>query len=381
MAHAPASAALPLRGALAVTLLAVLLRLPGVDRLPPAPEEVLHAPAWLEAWLGATPMAARLLPLLAALLALPLALATVARAVSPVHALAAAVLLATSPWHAHAARLANGESALHLACLAAALLLLPVGARRAASLAATGAALLVAIAAVLLHARLAPRASPPEAAPLLIGDLGLGTLALAALPWALRRPRAGARALSLLGFALLAATLAPFPLLRSAAPCAAVLTVAAALVLGDLLAATASLRARATLAALAVLPGLPALISEHLDAGRYELRPIAAALAQARRGTEAVYAELPDFAARELRVAARPLGQLLDAGAVAGAPQPAAPDAGSFALLLLDRGRLAGGGVLPPGFEADCELLARTAARRFDLRRYEARLYRRAPRR
>ncbi|MBL8841956.1 MAG: hypothetical protein JNL90_10570 [Planctomycetes bacterium] len=377
----PLSPPLAVRTLVAVTLLAAALRLPGLAALPLAPDEALHAAPLLERWMGSTSATARLLPLALGLLAIPwLASALAAR--GALTAFALALLLAASPWHLHASRLAHTDSALFLASGLALALLLPrerdrVAPRASGRIAASLAGLAAAAVAVALHA--APPASelPRSWEPLLIGELGLGVLLLALLALMLRAPPSGARPLLCLGAALLAASLGSKPLLRSAAPAAAALLLAAALVLGRLLEATASTRARLALWAMALVPGLPTLISEHLDGGRFELAPLAAALAAERHAGEPLYAHAPEFAARALQVGARPLDELVAPLALAGSPDAApARLPAAFVLLLLERGAPLAGGTLPHELEARLQLVARTAARRFDLSRYEARLYR-----
>ncbi len=348
----------------ALTLLAALLRLPGLAALPFAPEESPRALPWIEAWLGRGTLAARALPFACALLAVPWVASALASRAGATAGWVAALLVAASPWHLHAARLATLDSALFLASSVALALLLPTANSPRRRLALVSGTIAAAIA-FALYASLPQSAGARAFAPLLIGDLGLGVLLLSFFALWLRQPVAGARRALLLGGSLLLAAGGTAPLLRSSAPAVAALLLAAALVLAKLLDATESRRAQLALWAMALVPGLPTLISEHLDGGRYELRPLAAALASERHANEPLFAHSPDFVARELHVAASPLAELIDT-----------PPATGFVLLLLDRGAPSADPPLPPELEARLSLVARTAARRFDLSRYEARLYR-----
>ncbi|MSR47719.1 MAG: hypothetical protein EXS13_11765 [Planctomycetes bacterium] len=360
-----------------LTLLAAVLRLPGLADLPFAVEESIRAPRWIAGWLGATPFAARAIAATAGLLAVPLAAAWLAPRVGRGCALAAALLIAACPWHVHASRLATLDSVVFLTSFAAATAIAggwPAGrgarARRLLWLATTG------LAAVFLASQMDGRAGS-RWLPFLCGDLAVGLLGFAALaPWsraaAPRGQLAGALALLLLALPrFLPADVAAAWQAPLQASIAAVVVLAAALVLGRLFEAVTSHRATLALCCLALVPCLPALIAEHQDAGRFDLAALAEPFRERRKVGEPLYAACPELTARSLGAAAQPIELVLSDKVVL--PRP---DRAAWVLLLLERGELIAELPLPPDFESRFELVARSAHRRFDLRRYEARLYR-----
>lgn len=369
---------------LGLTALAAALRLPGGFDLPLAPGEALHAPRLLAAWFGDGPGAARLLPLLAGVLAVPLAAAWLAPRAGRAVALAAALLITISPWHVHASRLATPESGEFLAWLLAIAGLVSGWPDRPLARARRIGWIAVAAALAITCQRIAPSPSVGagrDFAPFLVADLGAGTLAFAALLPLLRGAAPKGLAAALLAVALLALRLAPWPhAWRVYLPPAADLTaatvvavlVAAAFALGRLRDALPTAREVVALQAIAVLPCLPALIGEHQDGGRFQLQELATAFAERRQPGEPLFATCPELATRAFAVAARPLQEAI-------ATSGHADGHASWLLLLLDRGQSADGETLPADLESQLSLVAVAAPRRFDLRRYEARLYRREP--
>jgi hypothetical protein len=367
MASELTAARLPTMALGAVTLLAALLRLPGLAQLAWTPEELASA--------GGDPFLARAPALVLGLVAVPWCAALLAPRCGATVALAAALLIAASPWHVHASRLATTDSALFLATFAA--LASFVGPATAPTALARAIRLVATAAAIVLIARHAPPAIAPQRAPFLFGDLAPGVLLLAALLLLLRAPVPGGRLVVVLAALLLILRLLPPELQRDAArwsaPAAAAVVLAAALALGRLIEATQSRRAQLALWTMALVPGLPSLIGEQQDGGRFDVRALEPAFAAQRRAGEPLYACVPALTARELKSAAQPIEPLLDGQAALPADRPA------WIVLLLERGRLAATTPLPRDFESRLRLVASSAPRRFDLRRYETRLYRWEP--
>ncbi len=333
----------------------LVLRAAGADRLP---------------WSSSEGTASRALALSIGAATAPLAFVLV-RPAGRARAMALALLVATSPWHVHASRLAGPGSAAFLALLAAGAWIGSVlcGGRGVETRFSLG--LLAAVAAIDLLAR-GGAASTPAARPglvvLLAGDVGVALPLLALLGLLRSEPRSEHL------FALLACSgCAAVAELRpgAIAPAAWLLPplfLCAADELGRWLEAARSARASLALALLAVVPTLPALASEQIDGGRFDLAPIERAFSTTRRAGEPLYASDPALASRVLRVEARPLAEL-----AGEAPAGRA----AFVLLLIERGTALGGEALPADFESRLDLLARTARTRLDLNRLEARLYRR----
>jgi len=348
----------------AVTLLAALLRLPGVAILAWTPEELASA--------GGDPFLARAPALVLGLLAVPWCAALLAPRCGATVALAGALLIAASPWHVHASRLATTDSALFLATFAA--LATCVGNATPGGRLVRLVALAVATALLLRHV---PPAVEPQRAPFLFGDLAPGVLLLAALLLLQRDAVAGGRFVVAAAALLLALRLLPPSLQHDpdswSAPAAAAVVLAAALALGRLIEATRSRRAQLALWTMALVPGLPSLIGEQQDGGRFDLRALEPAFAAQRRSGEPLYACAPALTARELQTAAQPIEPLIDGSGALPA------DRNAWVVLLLERGRLAATTPLPPDFESRLRLVASSAPRRFDLRRYETRLYRWEP--
>ncbi len=370
-ADEPETGRLPWLALLAVTAIGAALRIRGIAELPWGHEEACAAPAFVTRWFGATPFAARLLPATIGIVSVPVAALLLARRFGKMPAVTVALLLATSPWHVHASRLAALDSTLFamglVGCVSG---FGGVGGTAGRWLGRLILAATLLAALGVWRAELAPRAV--DATVLLFGDLGVGVALLFVIAMVRRLDRWAPRIAVawLLTLLLLDGARGGLQSTTVALVMALVL-LGAGFELARWMAATASRRVQLALLLMAIVPGLPGLMSEQLDGGRFDVRALLPALERARRGSEPLYASVPELATRELHVAAQPLTEVMS-GRVVLPPR----DGVAFVLLLLERGRLVGGEALPPGFEARFSLLARSSARRFDLRRFEARLYR-----
>jgi len=349
-------------------LLAAAVRLPGAASLPLAPGEAAALPD----------LPARTLPLLAGILVVPWLAAALALRAGAAVGLAAGLLVALSPFAVHSSRVDDGTALAFLAATLAVAGLAggwPDGALKRLRRG-------VVITALLGTAAYFAPAHGSAALPLLVGDVGIGVLGFALLAWQVTGPPPNGRLAALLATTAAASVAwaasrdGPGALVSGAlaVACAATVLVAAAFVLGRLAHASADGRATLGLVAIALLPGLPSLIGEHQDGGRFPLPALALALADQRHPGEPLFATLPELVARELAVPARPLAEAIGPAATA---RTAAARRHEWIILLIDRGRPADGVALPPDLEASLELVAVAAPRRFDLRRHEARLYRR----
>lgn len=388
-----------------------------------------HVVHWLLGF-TATPQAAlRLAPLSAGVLGLPLLHALVRGHTGPLTAMAFTLLVAFHPWHfqlstlgqPHAVVFVLGGAALVLISRGAAegraggqvvgalLLLVALTFHRSALLVAvpliglaflpvaaarrpSRAAALVLLAGILLLAAdvgrrggLAARgawSTAPGPLPLageVVLHVGLALPLLAAAAFLSRRQPQGGRTVETVvllgGGALLVALAAFLPLevhhLAAALPA---LFLLAARGLAELLRATAGQRlAQLALVSMALLPSVPVFLSGLIDNSRYDVPTVASYLEREHRPGEPVLAQAPALTAfysgldcEELPKASAELVERLTA-----------TEGRVFVLMLLQRGRIVA--PIEPALQRHVEshlvLLARSARKRMDMRRFETRLY------
>jgi hypothetical protein len=371
-AEAPAGPWIELAGLAAVTAAAALLRGVGVAGLPPDlgeaahfltanPDRFLSPRAWSAALGAASPA---------------IAWALLRRGAGPCVALAAAAIAATTPFAVHVSRSGSTVGATFVASLA-----LFAALRGLRPLPAAGAGLAMAALACLSASKAVATSAAIETSAWFSADLGLGSLVFVAAAW-FAPPRAGAGAISprrratlvlAAGAALstaLALAFAPGP--AAASLCAAVVVLAGS-GLGRWWESAPTPLARLAALVFAIVPSFPSLASEFVDGGRFDVAPLAAAFAELRRGGEPLYASDPAFASHGFGV------ECLQLPVNARTPEDFLPaDRTAWVLLLFDGGRPLGDheGVTP-AIERGLALVARSTQKRFDLHRYEARLYRR----
>jgi hypothetical protein len=350
----------------ALTALGLGLRLAGAGALPWASVET----SWLIP--GRSPLAVRAVALAIGAATVPVAYGLL-RGRGRSAAAALALLIATSPWHVHASRVAGPTTAVFLGMVVIAVLLTrpdPRGGRVRLRIAFLFAAICFAAATMAPASGARPDFGTRTIATLLAGDVG-PAIPFLALLGVLRGAWPGFLAALVVG--------APLHVLADkrglgvdvlAFVLPAVMVVASE-ELGRWIAATESWRARIACALLAIVPGFPSLVSEHLDGGRVDLAPIARALERERRSGEPLYASDPALAEQSLGVEALPLSAIETA-------QPP-KDRSEFVLLLLSSGAVRDGAGLPADFESRLSLVERAGTKRLDAGRFEARLYRRPP--
>jgi hypothetical protein len=355
------------------------LRLVGAAELPWASGEA-SVPETLRSWIGPSPLAARAIALAIGAATAPLAFLLL-RPLGRAPAFAAAQLVALSPWHVHASRVGGPATSAFLALLVAGACASSLLRRTRDWTPRLALAVAAAAAAILLLARSEPAAVRAGPLALLAGDVGVA-LPLLALAAFARRERRGEHALALLACAACAAIATRLGArVEPAAWLLPPLLLAAADELGRWLAAAPDGRARVAVAALAIVPTLPSLLSEPIDGGRHDVAALQPAFAAARRAGEPLFASDPALVERVFGVEARPLHEL--GRAAPGELGGAAPAGGraEFVVLLLERGEIVGGAPGVAELQAGMDLIARSGRKRLDLARHEARLYRReAPR-
>jgi hypothetical protein len=360
---------LPLLLLALLTMVAAALRIPGAAELPLAAGESGGGPR----------IPPRAVPLLASILAVPWLAGALARRAGAAVGVATGLLVATSPFAIHSARVEDGSA---IAFLAASVAVIGIVGGWSDGAWATLRRLVLIGGCLTIAVASAPGGNA-SALPFVIADLGVGVALFALLSWFVVGDAPSARlaaavatgTLAIVGASAAAATSLPMELCIGGG---AAVVVAAAFTLGRLWTAVETRRAKLGIAAIALLPGLPSVIGEHQDGGRFPLKALWAPFAERRNPGEAVFATLPELASRQLAVPVRPLSEafLGEVGEVGGGDEARS----DWIVLLFDRGRPADGLALPPEFESSLELVAVAAPRRFDLRRHEARLYRRRAR-
>ena len=223
-----------------------------------------------------------------------------------------------------------------------------------------------------------PIAAPHQLLFSLFHDLGLNVpiLALLGAGFGWRRADHRVRLLVVttmlsLGFAMGLSRLVPFSV-HEMAGVALLLIVLAAMGFAEVAQSLPGLITRAAFVVVAFVPAVPALLSSCVDNSRYDVPTIASVLSTSHRAGELVFAEshaltqyYSGIPCQELPQTAVELEERLPS------------DERAFVVLLLQRGRVIGtrDPELQRSVEGRLRLLRRTAPKRFDMHRFETRLY------